>query len=74
LCPLNRSVPWTEVSQRRGSTVLSVQLRTNTYKTEMLFIYLVHSRAGLQSKLCTEDNLEILNVEDLIQSVCGICI
>ena len=24
------------------------------------FIYLVHSRAGLQSKLCTEDNLEIL--------------
>ena len=40
------------------------------------FIYLVHSRAGLQSKLgnhySTEDNLEILNLEDLIQSVCGI--
>ena len=40
------------------------------------FIYLVHSRAGLQSKLgnhySTEDNLEILNLEDLIQFVCGI--
>ena len=36
------------------------------------FIYLVHSRAGLQSKLCTEDNLKILNLEDLIQSICGI--
>ena len=40
------------------------------------FIYLVHSKAGLQSKLCgpysTEDNLYIiLNIKDLIQSVCG---
>ena len=42
----------------------------------LIFIYLVHSRAGLQSKLgnhnSTEDNLEILNLEDLIQFVCGI--
>ena len=40
------------------------------------FIYLVHSIAGLQSKLyspySTEDNLDIRNVEDTIQSVCGI--
>ena len=40
------------------------------------FIYLVHSRAGLQSKLgnhySTEDNLEILNLDYLIHFVCGI--
>ena len=37
-----------------------IRLAIVFWTSQPQFIYLVHSRAGLQSKLCTEDNLEIL--------------